>query len=509
LALCREDAKESAQPIDAWGRAPSSPAAARADRLTRRGLLRGGTGMIAAAAIPAGTASGQGVGPVMERLSGHMSEAGDRSLPPAVTEQTKDHVLDTLAAMISGSELAPGRRALRFARAAGGEKIATIVASDLLSGPIEAAIVNGTLAQADETDDNYSAGGAHPGCAVVPAALAMGELLGIDGTRFLRAVTLGYDIGMRAMKTVLAATVLPDTHNVVGTFGGAAAAGCAARLNAQQMRWLLDYAAQQAGAGFAVWQRDPSHMEKAFVFGAMGARNGVTAALLMQAGFTGVDDVFSGRDNFFAAYAAKADPAGLVAGLGEQYEVGDTIIKKWSTGGPVQSPLDALINLRRQHPFDAEQIKQVIVRLSTSAAPKVDNSQSPDLCLQYLVAVMLLDGTVSFQAAHDTARMQEPSIVRLRARVQVTAEAELERLLPKRVAVVEILLNDGTRLSERNDTVRGTPENPMSRDEVVMKAFDLINPVLGPDTCGRLVEKVYALEQVKDVRELRPLLQRR
>jgi 2-methylcitrate dehydratase PrpD len=274
------------------------------------------------------------------------------------------------------------------------------------------------------------------------------------------------------------------------------------------MRWLLDYAAQQAGAGYAVWQRDTAHMEKAFVFGSMGARNGVTAALLMQSGFTGVGDVFSGRDNFFVSYAPKADPAGLIEGLGEHYEVSETIIKKWSTGGPVQSPLDAIVSLRQQHPFDANQVERVVVRLSTSAAPKVDNTQSPDLCLQYLVAVMLLDGTVSFKAAHDLPRMQDPAVLRTRSKVQVVADEELERLLPKRVAVVEITLNDGTQLRERNDTVRGTPENPMSHDEIVAKTHDLVAPVLGSATCTKLIEQIYALEQVQDIRDLRPLLQR-
>jgi 2-methylcitrate dehydratase PrpD len=153
-------------------------------------------------------------------------------------------------------------------------------------------------------------------------------------------------------------------------------------------------------------------------------------------------------------------------------------------------------------------VSKIVVRLSTSAAPKVDNTQSPDLCLQYLFGVMLLDKTVSFRAAHDKARMQDPAILRERAKVQVTAEDELERLLPKRVAVVEVTLADGTRLSERNDTVRGTPEDPMSKDEIVAKARDLITPVLGADTCTKLVEKVFGLEQVKDVRELRPLLRR-
>jgi 2-methylcitrate dehydratase PrpD len=438
-------------------------------------------------------------------LSKYMSEAAGRALPAAVVAETKNHILDTLAAMISGSELPPGRQALRFARAAGGDKIATVVASPFLCGPIEAAIVNGALAQSDETDDNYSAGGAHPGCAVVPAALALGEKFAVDGTHFLRAVTLGYDIGMRAMKTILASTVLRDTHNVVGTFGASAAAGCVAGLDSMQMRWLLDYAAQQAGAGFGAWQRDSEHMEKTFVFGSMGARNGVTAAVLIQSGFTGVSDVFSGHENFFQSYAPKADPAGLIEKLGERYEVTQTIIKKWSTGGPIQSPLDAVLNLRRQHPFDADQVERIVVRLSTSAAPKVDDSRVPDLSLQYLVAVMLLDGTVSFLAAHDIARMRDPAVLRQRAKVQVIAEEELERLLPKRV--VEITLRDGTHLSERNDTVRGTPENPMSHDEIVAKARDLITPVLGAEKCTKLIDSIFALEQLKDIRQLRGLLQ--
>jgi 2-methylcitrate dehydratase PrpD len=471
-------------------------------------LVRVAAGLAAAAAMPRPIwAASEDISPVMAKLSTYMSEAGSRALPDEVVQQTKYHVLDTLAAMISGSELPPGRQALRFARAYSGAQTATIVASDILGGPIEAAIVNGALAQSDETDDNYSAGGAHPGCAVVPSALALGEAFGIDGTHFLRAVTLGYDVGMRAMKTVLSGT-LPDTHNVVGTFGASAAAGSVVNLNAQQMRWLLDYAAQQAGAAFAVWQRDPEHMEKAFVFGSMGARNGVTAALLIQSGWTGVSDVFSGRDNFFQSYAPHSDPAGLIHQLGERYEVTETIIKKWSTGGPIQSPLDALVNLRKQHPFGADQVKQIVVRLSTSAAPKVDNTQSPDLCLQYLFAAMLLDGTVTFRAAHDKARMQDPAILRERAKVQVTAEEDLERLLPKRVAVVEITLTDGTQLSERNDTVRGTPEDPMSKEEILAKARDLITPVLGTEACSKLIDKVLGLEQIKDVRELRPLLRR-
>ena len=477
--------------------------------LTRRLLLRYAAGVLAASVVPAAAAAdtAEGVSPVMAELSAYMSDAQNRALPDAVVEEAKHHILDTVAAMVCGSELPPRRAALRFAGAMGGEKISTVVASQILCGPIEAAMANAELAHSDETDDDYAGGGAHPGCAIVPAVLALGEQFAISGTHFLRAVTLGYDIGMRAMET-LGTEAVKDTHNLVGTFGACAASGSVVQLNAQQMRWLVDYAAQQAGAGIGSWRRDTEHIEKGFVFGGMGARNGVTAALLVHSGWTGVNDVLSGQDNFVQSYAPKADPAGLVNELGKRYEITLTTIKKWTTGGPIQSPLDALENLRKKHPFEASEVQKVVVRAATSAAFTVDNREMPDISLQHLVAVMLLDKTVSFRAAHDKARMKDPEVLRERAKVELVPDEALERLIPKRVAIVEVTLNDGTTLTERVEAVRGTPQNPMSRDEIVAKARDLMAPVFGAPACDKLIEGMLAIDTVKDVRELRPLLQK-
>ena len=142
--------------------------------LTRRDLVQRAAWVIAAAALPGGAElAAQEVSPVMRKLSTYMSEARNSALPEKVLQETKHHILDTFAAMISGSELPPGRMALKFARAYGGPNICTVVASDVLLGPIEAAITNGELAHSDETDDDYPGGGAHPGSAVVPATLAI------------------------------------------------------------------------------------------------------------------------------------------------------------------------------------------------------------------------------------------------------------------------------------------------------------------------------------------------
>jgi 2-methylcitrate dehydratase PrpD len=132
----------------------------------------------------------------------------------------------------------------------------------------------------------------------------------------------------------------------------------------------------------------------------------------------------------------------------------------------------------------------------------------PDICLQHMIAVMMIDKTASFKAAHDKPRMQDPEVLRQRAKVQLIGDEELEKLIPKRVAIVEITLNDGTILTERVESVRGTPENPMNREEIVAKARDLMDPVLGAAQTKSLIEKVLVLENMKSIRELRPLLQK-
>ena len=480
--------------------------------LTRRSVLQRAAWITAVAAFPRvpGIAAGD-VSPVMARLSTYMSEARNRTLPDEVIEKAKHHILDTFAAMISGSGLPPGRAALKFANSYGGEKVATVVCSTVLCGPIEAALANGVLAHSDETDDAHSPSLSHPGSAVVPAALAVGEQFGIGGSQFLRAVVLGYDVGTRVVMTMGGPAVQSEDHrsghSIAGVFGAGAAAGCAASLNTQQMRWVLDYTAQQS-SGIAAWQRDTEHIEKGFVYAGMPARSGVTSALLVQSGWTGVDDVLSGTDNFLLAYAPHADPAGLVEKLGERYEVTGTDIKKWTVGAPIQAPLDALEILLKRHPLEAAQVQQVTVRIGTTPASVVNNREMPDICLQHMVAVMLLDKTASFAAAHNKARMQDPGVLRLRAKVQLIPDEELERRLPQRVAIVEIILSDGTHLSERIDAVRGTPANPMPRGEVVTKCRELIAPVLGAATTGSLIDKILGLENVKNIRELRPLLQR-
>src|SRR5258708_10610726 len=125
-----------------------------------------------------------------------------------------------------------------------------------------------------------------------------------------------------------------------------------------------------------------------------------------------------------------------------------------------------------------------------------------------MLAVMLLEKTASFRWAQDKARMKDPAVLRQRAKVQVVADTRIDARRPRREAIVEVTLADGTQLSEWVKDVRGTAENPMTRDEVVAKARDLIAPVLGATASAALIEKVLAIERLKDISEQRTVLKR-
>ena len=204
----------------------------------------------------------------MKRLSGYIAQAGKKALPPAVAERTKHHVLDTIAAMVSGSSLLPGRKGISYVKQLGGRKEACVIGSRIVTTAINAALANGMCAHADETDDSHAPSVMHPGCGIVPAALAVAEKEGRSGEALLRAVALGYDVATRLTMSLNAFKFREDglsTHSYGPTFGAAVAAGMLVGVNERQARYLLSYAAQQA-SGISCWMRDEEHIENCLLY---------------------------------------------------------------------------------------------------------------------------------------------------------------------------------------------------------------------------------------------------
>jgi 2-methylcitrate dehydratase PrpD len=390
----------------------------------------------------------------------------------------------------------------------GGKPQATVIGTSIVTSAVNAAFANAMAAHADETDDTNPIGPVHLGCSALPAALATAELQGRTGGDLLRAVTLGYDVGARVV-AALGVGQGPRRRSpsvLTSTFIAAAAAAAILRLNPRQVRHTLSYAAQQA-SGIGFWTRDHEHVEKAFDFGGMGARNGVMAATMVAMGFSAVDDPFGGRDNIYTALADNPAPEKLLAELGLSYAVFGTTIKKWSVGMPLQSVLGSLTTLLDEPGVRADNIKQIRVEMPTSALRIVDNSAVPDLSLQHLVALMIVDRGVTFATVHDVARMSDPKVLAVRRLVELVGSEELEEAVPPRQAMVRIETADGRLLSHRTTVVRGTAANPLDAKEVEAKALDLMAPVLGAARATELIAAVGNLDRTNSVSHLRRLLQ--
>jgi 2-methylcitrate dehydratase PrpD len=446
------------------------------------------------------------ISPQTLRLAQYVSAALEAPLPSDVAHKTKHHLIDTVAAMVSGSQLPPGRRGLQYVTQTSDGQ--SVLVGGRRATPVEAALANGMSAHADETDDSHPRSISHPGCAVVPAALAVAQIPRRTGAQLLRAVAAGYDVGTRVVLS-LGPPVLDtessgrSTHAYCSLFGATAAAAVLYGVDERGVRHALSYAAQSA-SGVTSWVRDPNHVEKAFVFAGMPASNGVRAAAMVASGCDGVDDAFSGVPNFLDALSTQVRRDELADGLGERYEILHTNIKKFAVGSPAQAAVQAVLELVEQDPIDPAEVAHIRVVLPRDLARVVDDRSMPDINCQYLVAGTLVDRAFTFAMAHDDDRMDDPTIRALRDRCELVPDPDRTGV---RTADVTVTLRDGTSRQRFVGAVRGTVDDPMTDDEVSAKAVDLIEPVLGRSATEDLLARLWSVESCEDVTELTALLE--
>ena len=227
---------------------------------------------------------------------------------------------------------------------------------------------------------------------------------------------------------------------------------------------------------------------------------------MAQAGFSGVEDVLDGEHNMIEALSTQPNPEQMVAGLGERFFATETAIKVFSVGYPIQAPLDALLTLRREHALTPATVDRILVRLPADGAGIVNNRAMPDVNVQHLLAVALIDGTVSFEDSHSVARMADPQVRAIKERVELVADQSLVGGDAPRSGFVEVTLRDGRKVNHFTRHPPGTKENPLTADAVNAKARALMAPVLGAPRAEEVIRRVQAIEQVADVRQLIALM---
>jgi len=184
-----------------------------------------------------------------------------------------------------------------------------------------------------------------------------------------------------------------------------------------------------------------------------------------------------------------------------------TAIKKWCVGSPIQAALDSMKALIDDNGLTPDDVTAITAIMPDDRLHIVDDRDMPDVCLQHLIAVILIDGTLSFAAAHDHERMNDSGVRAVRDRIRLVPSPELTQAKPPRQAIIEIETRDGRSLRHHTKAVLGTPANPMTEDEITAKARDLVVPVLGFERSERLIESMLAIDNVGPVSGLRPLLQ--
>ena len=167
--------------------------------------------------------------------------------------------------------------------------------------------------------------------------------------------------------------------------------------------------------------------------------------------------------------------------------------------------MHVLNDLILEHGFKAEDVERIVANMPDNELAIVNNRSMPDICVQHLLAIMLIDGELTFQSAHDYTRMNDPEVIKVRNRVHAVGDPTLTDLQRRWRCVMEVHLKNGAVLKGQTMSAKGSFENPLTAAEENEKALDLIVPILGKKRSTELLDALWSFDKIKDVRSLRAL----
>lgn len=451
-------------------------------------------------------------------LASRVERIGATRLPAEVVAKAKLCVLDAIGCGLAGAAH-PAVGSLRAAvdprPAARGNPGASVWGTRLRTGASTAALLNGTMSHVVNADDAHKESMGHPGTVVVPAALAVGEMLGAPGAALLEAVVAGYECLLRIGLGIGIASHRARgwySTSTLGPFGAAAAAAKLLGLDAGGVAGALGHAGAQA-AGLWAFSADGSL--GSVVSAGRAAESGVLAALLVRSGFAGPTQILEAADGgFLRAMSDESDPERILADRGARFMIMDVSLKPYPSSRTTHAAIDACLAIRARlagRPGWLERLSQVTIHTYAVAKRQADiaaptTGWMASLSLPYTTAVALLEGAVGLE--HFTLRYLESAAIRaLMDKVSIVVDEGLSAAFPGKWSCrVEVTGADGTRESEWIESARGDPRNPMSVAEVRQKFHALTEGVLGRAAGERICAYVDRLEEERDVAELAALL---
>ena len=419
-------------------------------------------------------------------------------------------VLDWLGSALAGSIEPPARIAQRIAARFGTSDEATMFGAPRGSAAA-AAFANGVSSHILELDDIHKGSAVHGAAPIIPAALAVAERERASGAAFLTAVTVGYETAFR-----IGEAVNPSHYRfwhptgTVATFGAAAAAGLLVGLTPAQMVHALGTAGTQAAG---LWEFNADGAMSKHLHPGKAAMNGVMAADLARAGFTGAGRILEGERGFIRAMSGAGDGGRITAGLGSVWKIAENAYKLHACCGHIHSAIDLAIALRSRHAWSAtETLARVAAVDVETYGPgyeivKEANPRSPyqgKFSMGYCVAAGLLEGEVGLEQftadRFDTDGVREPAIAAMLRRIRVSVANDLTARYPAAwPARVTLTLADGSQLCDASDYPRGNPENPIATGGLEDKLVGLVAPRFGSECAAAALAAIAALPASRDV----------
>jgi 2-methylcitrate dehydratase PrpD len=415
-------------------------------------------------------------------------------------------LLDTVGVMIAGAGGDVATRAEAVLAAARPAGRIPVPGRARRADVIDAAFLGGTAAHGIELDDGFRQGSVHPGCVVVPAALALGYDRRADGRALMEAIVAGYE-------TVIAIgrACHPDLRQrgfhptaAVGVFGSAAAAGKLRGLSADALANAFGLAASSA-AGLFAFVNGGGDIKR--LHAGHAAREGLQAALLAEQGVEGPPDVIEARDGFMQAFAfGRADKARPITfPPAVPFGITDCYIKPYPCCRHIQPAVEALIGLTNDEAISSDEVQRIEVATYRIAAEHAetgwDDFASAQLSFPYLMGLALKFRAVKFEHFSEQTR-RDPAFAAIARKLSVTAPPDVDRLYPQlRPARVTVTTARGS-FTRQADEALGSRIVPLDDAGLKAKFLDLVGPVLGAARAKELGERLWSLDEISDVAPL-------
>jgi 2-methylcitrate dehydratase PrpD len=453
---------------------------------------------------------------VARRLARFVTGLVLEDLPPVVVSRTARLVLDTLGSCLASSTMDFGRAVIRTGKRLGGPLESSLIGGKAKVAAVNAVLVNGTLAHGLDFDDTREDAIVHTGCVAVTTALAVGEAVGSPGSAVLEAIVSSVEVMCRVGLAVPGKFHARHFHPtaISGSFAAAAAAGKLYGLTEDQLVHALGICGSQA-SGIIEYLADGSWTKR--LHPGWAAHAGVTAALLAQAGFTGPETIFEGKQGFYLAFAGGYDGGRmdhLLESLGKVWEVEYLTFKPYPCGSIAHPYMDCAHRLRAQHAIQPDQIVEIQCRTAEGPVPRLweplaakrrpPNGYAAKFSLPYLVAVMLVKGRAGLAEFTDTA-VQERAVLKIAAKVNYELDPSID--YPRQfIGHVRIRLTDGRVVEERQDHPRGGPDFPMTREELEAKFRGNAALLLSKEKTQQVIRAVGGIAAARQLASLMTLL---